>query len=86
MPSVMAVFIWEILTHVKHIEIQLLCDQHKNVVALGERECSIQRKNQKLLEESPSPSLTPEIRETMMAISQRPLWPLVMKMPAPLNS
>jgi len=65
------VYLEKFLTHVKHIEIQLLCDQHKNVVALGERECSIQRKNQKLLEESPSPSLTPEIRETMMAISRK---------------
>lgn len=64
------VYLEKFLTHVKHIEIQLLCDQHQNVVALGERECSIQRKNQKLLEESPSPSLTPEIRETMMTVSR----------------
>ncbi len=50
----------------KHIEMQLLCDQHGGAVCLGERECSVQRKNQKLLEESPSPSVSPETRERMM--------------------
>ncbi|MBK5244333.1 MAG: acetyl-CoA carboxylase biotin carboxylase subunit [Eubacteriaceae bacterium] len=64
-----AVYLEKFLTRVKHIEIQLLCDHHGNVVALGERECSIQRKNQKLLEESPSPSLSDEIRQSMMAVS-----------------
>lgn len=53
------------LTHVKHVEIQLLADETGNVVCLGERECSIQRNNQKLLEESPSPALTPTLREEM---------------------
>ena len=65
------VYLEKFLTRVKHIEIQLLCDQHQHVVALGERECSIQRKNQKLLEESPSPSLTPEIRHAMMEVSRQ---------------
>lgn len=65
------VYLEKFLSRVKHIEIQLLCDAHQHVVALGERECSIQRKNQKLLEESPSPSLTPEIREAMMAVSRQ---------------
>jgi acetyl-CoA carboxylase biotin carboxylase subunit len=65
------VYLEKFLTKVKHIEIQLLCDQHKNVVALGERECSIQRKNQKLLEESPSPSLSNEVRQQMMEVSRK---------------
>lgn len=65
------VYLEKFLTKVKHIEIQLLCDQHQNVVALGERECSIQRKNQKLLEESPSPSLSNEIRQEMIEISRK---------------
>jgi acetyl-CoA carboxylase biotin carboxylase subunit len=57
------------LSPVKHIEVQILCDSLGNVVCLGERECSMQRKNQKLIEESPSTAITPSIRKKMIDAS-----------------
>jgi propionyl-CoA carboxylase alpha chain len=60
-------FIEKFITNPRHIEIQVLGDKHGNVIHLGERECSIQRRNQKVIEESPSPLLTNDTREKMGA-------------------
>ena len=59
------IFIEKFVTQPRHIEIQVLCDSHGNGIYLNERECSIQRRNQKVVEEAPSPFLDPETRKAM---------------------
>ncbi len=61
-------YIEKYISPARHIEFQILADENKNVVCLGERDCSIQRKNQKLIEESPSPAILDTKREEMMEL------------------
>ena len=65
------VYMEKLLLNVKHIEVQLLCDAHGNVITLGERECSMQRLHQKLIEESPSPAVDAKLRERMLDAAVR---------------
>jgi acetyl-CoA carboxylase biotin carboxylase subunit len=64
-----SVYVERYIERPRHIEIQILADEHGNCVSLGERECTIQRRHQKLLEEAPSPVITPEQREKMGAVA-----------------
>jgi len=64
-------YVEKVIDPARHVEVQVLADGSGNVLTLGERECSIQRRHQKLIEESPSPALTQQLRETMEAAAER---------------
>lgn len=60
-----SMYMEKVIEHARHVEVQVLGDKFGNVIHLGERDCSLQRKNQKVLEEAPSPAVTPKIREKL---------------------
>ncbi|CCE65509.1 hypothetical protein TPHA_0L01560 [Tetrapisispora phaffii CBS 4417] len=65
------VFLEKYIENSRHIEIQIVGDGNGNVMALGERDCSLQRRNQKIIEETPAPRLPPKTREHMIEVSER---------------
>src|SRR5436190_19696324 len=64
-------YVEKAITPARHVEIQVMCDAYGGVLTCGERECSIQRRHQKLIEESPSPALDPALREAMESAAER---------------
>ena len=81
-----SIYLEKFLMEPRHIEFQVFGDRHGNAIHLGERECSIQRRHQKLIEESPSPALTPELRAEMGEAAVRLTKAVGMRTPVPSSS
>ena len=64
-----SVYLEKYVSPARHVELQILADEQHNVVCLGERDCSLQRRNQKLLEETPSPAVTPQQRQKIISLA-----------------
>ena len=79
------VYLEKYLTGMKHVEIQIMADSHGNAVHLFERDCSVQRRRQKLVEEAPCPVLSPELRHKMGQAAVRAALPLNIAAPARWN-
>jgi acetyl-CoA carboxylase, biotin carboxylase subunit len=80
-----SVYIEKYITSPHHIEYQILADQHGNVIHLFERECSIQRRHQKMIEETPSPLMTPELRQKMGESAVKAAKAVIIPEPEPLS-
>jgi acetyl-CoA/propionyl-CoA carboxylase biotin carboxyl carrier protein len=63
------VYVEKLIEDPRHVEVQVLCDAHGNAIHLGERDCTIQRRHQKIVEETPSPAVTPALRDRIGAIA-----------------